>query len=329
MRLLVSLALLLAATAAGAQDEISTELRDKFREATAAYEADNVGRARTLFLEIWEKHKTYDTALNLADVEFALGNHVEAAYYARWGLEAYPPTGKQDARAHFKQLLAKAKAEIATIAIEAPDDAVVRLDGVVLDRLDEVFATPGEHRLVASLGVQTVTEEIVASRGAQMTVSLEFPVESPPVVPTTPPGEQAPRPTTDEVPPSEPGGTPARTIAIATAGAITAISLGAHIGLRVRGARLDKDADELRTDAVLAYGEDGCAGVSTGICGQLEDELERRNRVGNWGNATLVTTIVFGTATVAAVAWPKRGRQTSYQPWVAPGAGGMTIQRSF
>ncbi len=347
------LACLLGATAVQAEGGAAEQLRIQFEEATDALDAGDLAHARRLYLEVWRHQPTYDVATNLTVVEFQLGNHVAAADYAREALRLFPPSEDPEARAALESLLLRARAELGTATIVAPDGAELQLDGRSLGTapVPEVHVAPGTHRFAASNGHQSVDEEVTVSRGAAFTVRLplsESAAATPaaPAAPAAATEGDAPRGTRGSVE-ADPGGPPAgttsplRTFVLVGGTVLTTASLASHVALRLRAGQLQNDADRALERAQQAPGLGRCAIEEHEACSELSDVLDRRDRAGRWSNATLGLTVGFGAVTLAALVWQRphhrastvvwqrphhRASTVTIAPWLGPGARGVTVQ---
>jgi len=332
------LLLVMALAAPGARaDDAPTpeELRAEYERATDAFEAGDLERARRLYLEVWQHQPTYDVATNLTGVEFRLGHNVQAVIFARAALDRFPPSEDPKARVQLQSLLEQAEQQVGMATIEAPAGAVISLDGRSLGKapLQPVPLEPGVHRFTASDGNRTASEEVTVSKGASFTVKLAFGSSG-----AAPPanglssGSAAAARGGRQGESDRARGSKARAVAIVVGGALTAASLGAHIGLRVRTTRLTDDADGLLKQAQWSPGKGDCADLDWEVCADLADALEQRDRAGRWGNVTLGTTIGFGAATMAAIVWPRPHKeQVGIQalPWVATASGGVMLKGQF
>jgi hypothetical protein len=330
------MAMALAAPGARADDAPTPEeLREKYEQATDAFEAGELERARRLYLEVWQHQPTYDVATNLTGVEFRLGHHVQAVIFARAALDRFPPSEDPQARVQLQSLLDRAEQQVGMATIQAQAGAAISLDGRALGTapLEPVPVEPGVHRFVASDGKRTASEEVTVSKGASFTVELAFgPSGAAPPASGLPAGSAAASPGDAAGESDRARGSKARAVAIVVGSALTAASLGAHIGLRVRTLRLTDDADELLKQAQWSPGKGDCADLDFEVCDDLAVVLEQRDRAGRWGNVTLGTTIGLGAATMAAIVWPRPRKEQvglEAQPWVATGSGGLILKGQF
>ncbi len=171
---LVALALTVRVHAADAASEAQARFDEGKRLYRVKHDAEG---ARAKFAQAYALAPRLETLWNLALCELDLGHNEDAAAHLR--RYARDPEAKASNLDRVPALLATARAKLGALRIEAAPEAVVRVDGHLVDprewQGEAIDLAPGDHVVVVALGGERV-EDIVAIRMAATTVHRATPL---------------------------------------------------------------------------------------------------------------------------------------------------------
>ena len=178
LKSLILLSMLLFAGVAGAQAPLESEGDADvglLEEARKAIRMDEHLRARSLFLELWQRRPAWDVAVALGGVESKLKDYPSAAYYLSYGLGSLPVSERgRPLEKRVRSRLKTARSHVTQLDLFLePIDARVWVDGE--EREAPIFLEPGEHRLtVKKPGYADFQREIVGSGGDVRRLNVEL-----------------------------------------------------------------------------------------------------------------------------------------------------------
>jgi hypothetical protein len=152
----------------------------------------------------------------------------------------------------------------------------------------DIFVDAGQHTLGARIGVGSAVE-----RSVTVAAGKDYPVELSlnPKAATPVPSSDASPPALS-IPPASDSSVSAKTVALITGGAVTAVLLGVGIAERIRASDADDDAAAVRERLPT-----NCdASTPSALCRELTNNLDRRN------SANKVAIVTFAGAGLAAAA---------------------------
>lgn len=167
-----------------AQGPDPARARALFEEGKAAAARQDWTGAFELFQQSWAASASYDTAGNLGQTAYKLGQYDTAARFLSYSLRHFPPSGDRDKRNAVTTLLDLASKEVTKIELTVePEDADVAVDGMragsAASLEGELFVLPGDHTIEArSSGFATERQRITAQKGAALAVKLTLPRET-------------------------------------------------------------------------------------------------------------------------------------------------------
>jgi hypothetical protein len=275
-------------------------------------------QARELYLEIWSQHRTYDTALNLAQIAYANGDYVAAAEYARFGLEEFPPSERPALQKHFKDIQRNARGQIATVKIEAPAGTEVRVDGNAVGNapVGEVYVEAGTHQFAATISGEEVAKAMTVSKGEVVAVSLNLHSNG---------SDGVGEPVSD-------GGTESQRgkpllVPIVAGGVVAAVGIGVGVGFAVSAKNKRSDAEDLEDEIAGSNQACGAGTPVTGDCARLDELWNDRDRVRDVAIASFALAGTAVAATLGYAFWPRPGRESTV--WVSPTINGLRLEGRF
>jgi hypothetical protein len=327
------LATLLAIAANARADTIEDQAKDAFNEGATLFTQGDFEGSAEAFRRAYALKPSWRLLYNIGQSEAAAKRHGPALE----AFEKYLSQGGDDIpeerRTEVIDELERLRPVVGTLEIDAPDGALVIVDGVVrgaspLPGLVRVSAGV-DHTVQIRLGKEVLANRTVSVGGREnlvVSVATEGDEPEPVAAPPEPTDQPAPEPTGDA-----PSATPAALAdgpsALATAGWIT-FGLGAACaitGAIIGGAALsnNKELDQECNDA------DGCPAAD------YSDQLDKRDAL-----ATASTVLIgVGAAAVAAgvvmlIVDHKRSAEepaagVSLAPFAAPGLGGLAVKGRF
>jgi hypothetical protein len=273
------LAAMLAWRSGATAADAGTEAQKRFEEGKRLYRHDHdVEGARAKFAQAYALAPRPEILWNLAVCELDLGRAEEAVRHLR--TYSRDPEAREGLTARLPELVARARASLGALRITAPREAVVRLDGHVIDARDwrdgPLDLAPGDRVLVVELRGERFEDIVTVRRGE--TAERRFP--------------DAPITTAADAPPDAPSSAaaglpaaPARTAPAGGApGAVRAADrtwplVLAGLGLAGAGAGVafslasQRDADDASRARVDAAGLD-CRVDGAPPCAALRDALD-------------------------------------------------------
>jgi hypothetical protein len=305
-RVLAALVLGLAvAQPAMAQDTSSDSPQMKYRRATEAFEQKRWDEARILFLELWNRAKSYDVASSLGLVEYQLKNYAEAAKYYTYAVANIPPMEKPETVDRFNAILQELRGLVGTTKIKVNQpSAEVLIDGKAVGQSpleSELFLNVGPHTIQAKLGDQTDTKTVDVLAGSEH--YLEFELQPASSAGVAPPTGETPQPAPEQDSTPKSGG--ASWAPVIAGGVLTLVGVGAGLGFHFAA---NSDRDEF-DGLVEDIGEGSCGSPSSPAqCSDLPDLAEGYDRKRNFSTAGFVVggVALIGTATYFFVARPDR-----------------------
>src|SRR5689334_2977655 len=123
------LAAALALRAAPACADDMERSRQAFKEGARVFDEGRAKEALTLFQEAYRLHPSYATRYNIGLCERALGHPVEAAVAFQAFIEEGGNAIPREKVEAVTRLVQESQGKIARLAIEAPKDAALSLDG--------------------------------------------------------------------------------------------------------------------------------------------------------------------------------------------------------
>jgi hypothetical protein len=221
-----------------------------------------------------------------------------------------------------------ARARVGALRVLADAGASVEVDGKPVGKVpreDEVFVTPGEHRVTVSLGRRSRSVELKLAAGEARTVDLSLP--------PGPPDPGLPERTSGAGRASTSGAGRGSPEALLYAGlGVEAVGLGLTIGFGVAAIQAGSEAKQVRISLHERFGSRPCTAMSTPGCAELD---EIANRINTFTAVSLVglSAAVVGGAMLTYAIVGRRGK-TSGQViqgafMGAPGGGGVVFMGRY
>lgn len=199
--------------AAQADDPVTTQARQRFKEGVEFYDKGKYEEARLSFLQAYTLKKHPAVLLNLAQSTAKAGHAAEAAKYFKQFLKESTTASPQQRR-DAESGLAEARQKLGRIEVIAPSGTEITLDDgekIGTTPLSEpIDVDPGPHTVKSP----TESVKVIATLGQKVEAKLGQPAAATPVVPVTPPASSSssptPAPGTEQTPlPSETAPPPA------------------------------------------------------------------------------------------------------------------------
>jgi hypothetical protein len=287
---------------------------------------------------------------NLGQAELKTGHYLEAARHLSTFVRetTYGTPAEREAAA---RSLTLAEAQVGRVFVTVDvAGAEVTVDGELAGRTpiaDPFYAEPGERTIrIQKEGFTTyeTTQVIEAARTTQLKITLALAGEPTPAASVSrtsgvldAPSDIAPS-VADAVGPPPPGlvpasdGVSARTVVLVTTGGLALASAGVWLGFALRGASLQRRADELLAEATGAPGGAACANPSA-LCNELRDVSDQRasaNTIALAGG--IATGVAAGAFAATWFFWPKRSHAAAplaLVPSWAPDHAGLEFRGDF
>lgn len=253
--------------------DATSEAQARFEEGKRLYRSKHDAEgARAKFAQAFALAPRPETLWNLAVCELDLGRNEEAAAHLR--RYARDPDAKAANVERVPTLLASARKKLGALRVEAPREAVVRVDGQLVNprewQGEMIDLAPGDHVVVIALAGERV-EDIVALRIGETTLH-RLPNPARTVTPLAP--------TEALVSPPSPAGKPESDApsAQSSAGLAWPLTLGA-LGVAAFGGGVAfalasrGDAEEADRAREQLAGDD-CAGNSSLVCDRLRAAVD-------------------------------------------------------
>jgi hypothetical protein len=281
------------------------EATARFQTGLRYYDAQDFESARLAFTQAYAVLKRPGILLNLALSELYSDRPVEALEHLDV-LLAEPDLAADD-RAHAKKAYDTAFAKTGHIAVEAPAEAEVSIDGKrVLPRRPLVHVAPGAHEVEAKLGEETKRERVNARPGETTNVTLAFGV-----------ARDAPGGPFTTDPPADGSGRDGTFWGIRSIGGLSLVGLGAvalGVGLAFK---IDQSTEGDRVTDLQARlpAPDACSGSVAAECAELRSAIDSRNDAGSRANTMFVVGSVAAGAglalIVSSLVWPHKRAATT------------------
>lgn len=190
---------------AQADDPVTTQARQRFKEGVEFYDKGKYEEARLSFLQAYTLKKHPAVLLNLAQSTAKAGHAAEAAKYFKQFLKESTTASPQQRR-DAESGLAEARQKLGRIEVIAPAGTEITLDDG-----EKIGTTPLPEPIDVEPGPHTVRSpndsvKVVATLGQKVEAKLGQPAAATPVVPVTPPASTSPSPTptpgTEQTPPT-------------------------------------------------------------------------------------------------------------------------------
>ena len=335
-----------------ASEESKNEQAERLlHEAAALAKKNDWAGARKLLKQSFQLVPASETAANLGQAAYRLGDHAEAAEYFSFALRTLSPSIPAAKRKAIEKMRDAAKQEVGEVAVSVePDGAEVSVDGRVVGKAPlpaPIYLSPGDHQLTAtSHGYGDVGRIVTAKKGERTEVEVKLLWQGTSTAGTG----GAPAGTGGAA--SGSGGATSGTggdagtgggtddgersmVPVYVAGGVAVVGVAAAIGFELgRNSNAD-DASKL----AQVLGPNGCgAGTSHAAeCSQLHDSNVAANRDSNLRNVSVGIAgagIVFG---IAYLVWPRTSsaepsakRQTlTATPIVSSKSTGVWLSGSF
>ncbi|WP_394847082.1 hypothetical protein LZC95_06390 [Pendulispora brunnea] len=283
--------------------------------------------ARVEFLQAYALVPSPKALWNLLVAEADSNHPLDALKHLRAYLADPSADPKKKDRA--EHLLTELTAQVGHLNIVAPDNAPVRVDGLVLtseQRSQGVDVAPGKHVIEATIGDEPQRREVDVAVGDPTLVAFESPrkeepaVEAPaPVAPVSPP--QTKLAMAPVRVPSRGIGSPPLGTWIMGSVAVAALGTGIAFSLSAKSKRDEIDESPR-----------ACANPSSSECAHIEDLRDSGSR------DSTIAWIAYGTAGASVITggllWyfsPKRAasRDATIVPLVSPGMAGVHLRGTF
>ena len=199
--------------AAQADDPVTTQARQRFKEGVEFYDKGKYEEARLSFLQAYTLKKHPAVLLNLAQSTAKAGHAAEAAKYFKQFLKESTTASPQQRR-DAESGLAEARQKLGRIEVIAPSGTEITLDDGekigTTPLAEPIDVDPGPHTVKSP----TESVKVIATLGQKVEAKLGQPAAVTPVVPVTPPASSSssptPAPGTEQTPlPSETAPPPA------------------------------------------------------------------------------------------------------------------------
>lgn len=301
-----------------ADDGSDAAAQKQFRTAKQFINAGDLGKARTLLLDLWNRSQTYDVAGQLGFVEYHLKNYGASARYTAFSLAHLPPRETTETQQRLRMAMDDLKARVGMLHVTVSEPgAEIRANDLVLGTSPlpgDVYLDPGDYEIEArDSEARTAKQPVVVSAGATYDVQLTFPPRPSAVLSTTAAPPEAPQiantaPVAVSPPPAEPAPdaepSSKSMVPVYIGAAVTAIGIGTWVGFSV-DAKSAKD--EVNTAQARLGNNANACNVDSGSanCVQLHDAVDRQNRDSTLAKVGIGVTAVGGVATLAYILlWP-------------------------
>jgi hypothetical protein len=353
-RMVLALALLMAATAASpgalAQTEQATkEAESRFKEGLGRHDAGDEEGARLSFLQAYSVLKRPNILFNLARAEQLTGHLVEALQHYKLFVADSTVTGAD--RDTAKRRIVELTPLVGHVTLDAPVGADLWIDGQMLPSkaplTEPADVAPGTHSVQVRLGEQTKTVSVSCAAGQTVTAKIDIAQSGAPlvVVPIPAVGPATPHPPAGPektLPPDEKEKPNARVITTVVLSVGAVAFLAAGIGLEVVSAnQLSNEQSDLTAFKNQGLNPSSACSVTPARqgCSTLNDAAQAHATDGNAAVGTLATAGVLGAAAVLTWSlWPKKkehddraakAERTRFVPLVSPRMTGLGVVGAF
>ncbi len=320
---------------------------DLFREGNRAFAAGDLHGAYDAYRDAWALHPSFDVACNLGRTEAELELHVAAAEHLDYCLHTYATsskTGLRDAERKFSGLFDEVRSKVAGLRVRLrPISAEVLIDGASMGSGPferELFAAPGEHRLVVrAKGYRAHEETLSLDAGGSRQLDIKLEPERTTAAASPTPGaatSPAEKPAATSAPPApartapayeRPAGPEPRTILVVTGGSLTLVGLGIGVAFMLDASNAADGTDAQRVNA------SGC-GVDdpAGRCQRYQESIDREKRGRSIANIAFLASGIVGAVTAGLwLVLPEREAEhvAMLRPWLERSAGGMALTGNY
>jgi hypothetical protein len=317
----VGVSLLIASSLSGAmawaQPAKEDEVRQKYRQAASFASEKKYNEARKLFLELWNKTKTYDVAASLGQIEMVTQHYPEAAGFLHFAVTNFPPHQPEKQLEGLKAWLADVKKRVATLEITTnTKGATVYVDGSEVGQSplrEPLFLLNGKHLIMAAAdGYRQFDKSVELVEGGEVKLELTLQADT-----KSTPASLSPASTNGIVV------QPFQGSATADAGSVTAsnpnplvlvsggvVTVGGVVTGLIFNAKANDESDKAnRLSDTL--GENACFSESSSACKSLKQHREDHDLARNVSS----TAFVVGGAALVGTAvywlWPRSKPQGS------------------
>lgn len=292
MRPHLVVAALILSTRIGHAQSSSEDLQIEFQRGRDANAAGKTHEAFEIYTRLWEKRKSPDIAANLGDAEYNLGYwHLAARHYA-YSVQHLLPSTKPGQKKGLDDVFAQVRSAVGRIVFNVtPAAAKLWVDGepVVPEEQEFFFVVPGPHKVMASLGGQSVSQTVTLGKGQEKTLELFLPEQKAAGDLGGSPSALQPIavPESEEPPGVSPRENPIRLPMIVTGALATVASAGIGVFFTVKA----NDKASQRNDLLTGLSDSACVG---------DLNAERCRRV--WAldsdreSAAVTAAVFYGTA---------------------------------
>jgi hypothetical protein len=237
-----------------AQADPAARARERFTEGVQLAKKKDWARAYEAFVEAWTLKQHPQIALNLGRAELELGKHRPAAEHLRYCIDQ-SPAGDADAKLA-RDWLVEAKTRVVTLTVTVEGTGVeVRIDGKPVGASPlpaEIYLDPGKHTVEARSGA--ARDEVAGEYQAGESRAVKL-------VPREPAAAALTTPEPPPVQPPQDRPSPARTVVLASGGAVALA--GIVIGIAGVAAAAGKLGERDALCAGAACPREGDAGYET------------------------------------------------------------------
>jgi hypothetical protein len=299
--------------------------RRRFQEGVAAVDAGNYEAARVAFQQAYALKPHPSVLRNLGQAELRTGHYLEAARHLSTFLRE-TTFGSAADREVVSRSLYQAEAEVAKLLVEVDvAGADITVDGELVGRSptpDPFYAEAGERmiRIQKDRYEPYIKSQLVeAGRTTQLKIALD-PTRLPTVAASVSrisgsigtPAPEASGALSDGVGspplglvPARDSGGGARTVALATSGGLALISAGVWVSFGLRGASLEREAENLRIRIASQHAGSQCWRDEP-PCSELRDVSNQRAAANTIAVVGGIATGVAGAGFAATLLfWPK------------------------
>lgn len=293
-------------------EEDAALARKYLDEGVEAYQANDFETARDKFRRSFNLKRSYDTAINLGNVELKLELYRDAVEHLDYAARHYPTAESQARKKKIERILEETRAYVGAVSItvDTPGAALFideqRVGTSPVSYL--FFVEEGKHEVRAELEGDVVSAEFDAKKGETSAVSLKFEEDGRAPASGLDDKNEA---SFDAVPPGEPHRAKRNWTPAWILGGVTVATFGTSMVFRgLAGSSFAKKDDAQSNLSDYACAEGGMIPTS---CQDVEMYGDRANRQATVADATLIAAGVLGAATVGYVLFTI-GKDSSKEP---------------
>lgn len=321
-----------ATTGAGAPQ---TPARKWMAEGLEARRNDDLLGARNAYQRSFNAYPSFDVAGNLGLVEMELRQYESAANHLAYCLRHFPTGENRDLKRLIEENLAEAKQHVGSVTFLVSDlRTVITLNddelAPVATNQQEIFVSPGQHRVVARLNDRQAKVSFFVEKGANVEVELTLKEEESETssAASGPSGASKAGDTRggrrSEVPDvreARPSLVPAYVL-----GGISAATIGTSLVFRALSRSKQGDIEDMQFPDTSA-----CAKSFTSDCAKLNNALRDERALSTASTTTLVLGSAAAAATIGYLTYVLTKEQPSIQTGVAvtERGGWVTLRGNF